>query len=341
MSKISPTGRMVETNPTERVAQTIDKTSRRISGEGLAVTDSPHGTATGLTELPVRMVQVVTNKTGGIYSVKQINQGGDDMERPLFWAEHVNGDDGLAVDTKGFAVYGTEGRWGFFTEQRQLVRFAGSCMLDKANDAAPTPDVVSFTNTANAGPGNPLTPVAASEQRLAIKFDAPVTPAGGSTWTFPVGLQDIIKWEVQNDPTSADLTWGGYIWFITVDFDYTGVGCATWNSLNCVSQGVAGYPSADTMAPGDAVSGWYHHQTNGDGLTGNLVLRLKTAPATAGDNPHAIAIREPLTADTEVFGLMVYADDWSAPGGVNLISANHTTTYTGISPDGLIGVHSG
>ena len=136
-------GRDVETNLVRKLQQDGQRVGSTLSSEGVAVTTGSSGTAIGLLDIPPRIVQIVTNEydplkadTEGKYTVKEINQDSVSQQKKDFWVRHINLDPSLAIGTKGIAIYGTAGRWGFFTEGAlNRVYFDGCCMIDELNPA--------------------------------------------------------------------------------------------------------------------------------------------------------------------------------------------------------------
>ena len=268
----------------------------------------------------------------GLYTLKRITQSGDDRELGAFWAEHVNGATDLAVGTKGIAIYGTEGRWGFFTERKPNVLYEGCCRLSKLTPGVASGLQATYTNTAAGAPGSPLRVTAATEQRLAIEFVAPVTPAAGEGWDFFYGVEDDVSWTTSADPSIGSLLWECGTYFITVPFSHL---TATWNSLNCVAFGVGGYPSADTMIPG--VATLYDYRLEVDELGTNL--NVQTNPGSVGGHSPVFSFGQPNIAGTTVYGIMIVVYSWSKVMiGSTLAAGSHSSDFVGTATGDLMGV---
>jgi len=322
MTRLNHNGTRVETGLAREFGMLADKESVRMGGDDLAVDDTPDGLAIGLTELPPRISEVVTNEGLGLYTLKRITQSGDDRELGAFWAEHVNGATDLAVGTKGIAIYGTEGRWGFFTE-REPIKYQGCCLLDEANPAVQTANTLTMTHTAAGPAASPL--AADAEFRLAIKFDYPWLRAAGQSWVTCLQMRNDVDW---NTSVGGNITLGAnfYANYITADFKYQGAGCATWNSLNCVAFGGAGWPSTSTMNGVFMRDGFDMHI--------NQFAAPFTASAvdesTADTTGRTIYLANPAFVDTLVYGVMISWGIWTGPGNLDTLSAVTTLINTPI-----------
>ena len=218
--------------------------------------------------------------------------------------------------------------WILFPEAgAHIINYAGCCMLDQANPDTANADTVAMTNSAN-GPGAAIPVSNGPEQRLAVKFEFPfITAPDGQTRLF-IGTDNDIHWEFTTDPSIGVFLFGWRIFFITVNFEYTGAGCATWNSLNCAYTGFGLAPSTDAVQPkttGASDLSYFDRAFDADELGG--AMAFDDDPGLTGNsNPQCCAILQP-AEDTTVYGLMVFHSGWIMNMiGTNLQNVSCTTT---------------
>ena len=323
MSKIGRLGRDIDSGFEDATHRTIDKTVTTFPGPGMAQTDTPMGVSAGLTQLMPRAIEVVTNNLLGVYEVKEILESGDDALKPKFWATHVNLDPRIAVGTKGLAISTREGRWGFFTEEHPI-GYGGCCRLSEAAPAVTSADTLTMTN-ANAGPGAGPLDAAGSEFRLAIKFERPFIRVniGAHTQNWITFFQIKNAISIGNQvPGRLFGGWSFYINYITADFDYTGVGCATWNSLNCFPFGNANWPSTDCTP----VGGVYRNGATWDfaNVQAGATLQEDDAADTDGSG-RSVYLYNPAATNVPIYGVMVSWGQWVG-GGIGLQNCTAATT---------------